>query len=73
MCPKMWEQGRIEASSISPSERGRLKEELHIVQRWELSSSFCAASSDALVEMFWADAGTHGIVDTCGILGSSIV
>jgi hypothetical protein len=73
MCPKTWEQGRIEAFSISPSERGRLKRELHIVQRWELSSGLCAASSDALGEIFGADAGTPGIVDTWGILGSSIV
>lgn len=60
----------MEAFSISPSGRGRLKRELHIVQRW-------AVSSGALGETIWvaivvvADPGSgNNAVDTCG---SSIV
>ena len=37
MPPKIWEQGSAEAFSIKPSERGKLKRELHIVQRSAVS------------------------------------
>jgi len=73
MFPKTWEQGRIDAFSISPSERGRLKGELHIVQCWVVPSCALADMSRAVTGAGVAPDSDNDGVGTRSKVGLSIV